>query len=527
LWIRGMPFSISAGVGFIALFGVAVLNGIVLVSYYNEMKIQGIENIKYIVIKGACTRLRPVMMTATTDILGFLPMAVSVSAGAEVQRPLATVVIGGIITSTMLTLIILPILYLLINQKGKSGSLFRKIKKPVLVMISFLFLFPALSRSQVTSFKKLTVDEAVSLALANNAVTRNATLEIERAKAMKNGAFQFQPTEFVYQYGQINSPVNDRYIEINQNFGSLLYHINQLRTVNKMQELSQIENEITKKELTAQVKSAYYFWIYLHNRLKILNEQKILYSDLIRISELHYNLGATNLLEKTMAAARQAQVEIEYNMLQDDLIIAQNKLKQLIVTEEEIIPSNLKLELYMISKPSPDSEYKGELLLSSFEKNIEVKQAQYGLEKSGFFPEISAGYFYQDIEAFKGLYGWQIGLAFPLWFLPRNSEIKQAKINRDIALNTFEHQKFIIEKDIENLLFDLNKYFKQIEFFKRYALVQADELIKAARIQFDKEEIEYPEFIQGISTGLNLKMEYLETINNYNQTAIQLEIYAN
>ncbi|MBN2213399.1 MAG: CusA/CzcA family heavy metal efflux RND transporter [Bacteroidales bacterium] len=527
LWIRGLPFSISAGVGFIALFGVAVLNGIVLISNYNEMKAQGIENIKYIVIKGACTRLRPVMMTATTDILGFLPMAVAVSAGAEVQRPLATVVIGGIITSTMLTLIILPILYLLINQERKSGPVFRKFKKPALIMISFIILFPALVRSQETSFKKLTADEAVRLALANNAVTRNAVLEVEKAKALKNGAFQFQPTEFVYQYGQINSPVNDRYIEINQDFGSLLQHINRHRAYNKLWELSRIENEIINKELTAQVKSAYYFWIYLHNRLEILNEQKNLYSDLIRISELHYKLGATNLLEKTMAAARQAQVEIEYNMLQDDLIIAQNKLKQLIVTDEEIIPASPELVLYMVSKPSPDSDYKGKLLLSLLEKNSEVKQAQLGTERSAFFPEISAGYFYQDIGAFKGLYGWQIGLAFPLWFPPVNSNIKKAKAERDIELNTLEQHKFSIEKDIENLLFDLNKYFKQIEFFKKYALVQADELIKTASIQFNKEEIEYTEFIHGISTGLNLKMEYLETINNYNQTAIQLEIYAN
>ncbi len=527
LWIRGLPFSISAGVGFIALFGVAVLNGIVLISNYNEMRTQGIENIKYIVIKGACTRLRPVMMTATTDILGFLPMAVSVSAGAEVQRPLATVVIGGIITSTMLTLIILPILYLLINQKKKSGSLFKKIKKPALALIPFMLLLPALAHSQEKSFKKLTVDEAVKLALTNNAVTKNAELEIEKAKAIKTGAFRFQPSEFVYQYGQINSPVNDRYIEINQNFGSLLQHINRYRTANKTWELSQIENEIINKELSAQVKSAYYFWIYLHNRLEILNEQKELYSDLNRISELHYKLGATNLLEKTMAAARQAQVDIEYNMLLDDLIIAQNKLKQLIVTDEEIIPASPELELYMISKPSPDSDYKGRLLLSSLEKNSEVKQAQLGTERSAFFPEISAGYFYQDIGAYKGLNGWQLGVAFPLWFLPANSEIKKAKAERDIALNTLEHQKFVVKKDIENLLFDLNKYFKQIEFYKKYALVQADELIKTASIQYDKEEIEYTEFINGISTGLNLKMEYLETINNYNQTAIQLEIYAN
>jgi cobalt-zinc-cadmium resistance protein CzcA len=527
LWIRGLPFSISAGVGFIALFGVAVLNGIVLISNYNEMRLEGIENIKYIVIKGACTRLRPVMMTATTDILGFLPMAVSVSAGAEVQKPLATVVIGGIITSTMLTLLILPILYLMINQNNKSGFRFRKMKKPVLVLIPFLFLFPSLIRSQETSFRKLSVDEAVELALQNNAAVRNAGLEIEKSKALKNEALQIRPTEFVYQYGQINSPVNDRYIEINQHFGSLLHHVSQFRTANKICELSIIENEIISKEITAKVKSAYYFWIYLHNRLEILNDQKNLYSDLTRIAELHYKLGATNLLEKTMAAARQAQVEIEYNTLQDDLIVAQNKLKQLIIIEEEIIPSDFELQLYMISKPSPESDYKGNLLISPFIKNFEISQAKLGMEKSLFFPEIFAGYFYQDIGAFKGLNGWKIGLAFPFWYLPGNAAIKKAKIERDIALNTLENQKFIIDKEIENLLFNLNKYFKQIEFFKRHALVQADELISTAGIQFEKEEIDYFEYIQGISTGLNLKMDYLETINNYNQTAIQLEIYAN
>jgi cobalt-zinc-cadmium resistance protein CzcA len=90
-----------------------------------------------------------------------------------------------------------------------------------------------------------------------------------------------------------------------------------------------------------------------------------------------------------------------------------------------------------------------------------------------------------------------------------------------------EQQKFIIDKEIENLLFDLNKYFKQIEYFKKHALVQAYELIKTAGTQFEKEEIDYFEYIQGISTGLNLKKDYLETINQYNQTAIQLEIYAN
>ena len=111
LWWRDMPFSISAGVGFIALFGVAVLNGIVLIAYFNQLKKEGIVNIQERIIRGTQVRLRPVIMTAAVASLGFLPMALSHSGGAEVQRPLATVVIGGLITATILTLVVLPILY--------------------------------------------------------------------------------------------------------------------------------------------------------------------------------------------------------------------------------------------------------------------------------------------------------------------------------------------------------------------------------------------------------------------------------
>ncbi|ACB77714.1 efflux RND transporter permease subunit [Opitutus terrae] len=110
LWLRGLPFSISAGIGFIALSGVAVLNGVMMVSYFNELREQG-RNVRDAVLEGALTRLRPVLMTALVASLGFLPMAIATGPGAEVQRPLATVVIGGIISATFLTLLLLPALY--------------------------------------------------------------------------------------------------------------------------------------------------------------------------------------------------------------------------------------------------------------------------------------------------------------------------------------------------------------------------------------------------------------------------------
>jgi cobalt-zinc-cadmium resistance protein CzcA len=121
LWIRDMPFSISAGVGFIALFGVAVLNGIVLIAEFNRLKKAGDLTLREIVLKGTEVRLRPVLMTALVASLGFLPMALSNGSGAEVQRPLATVVIGGLITATLLTLVVLPILYTYFEKEKKSN----------------------------------------------------------------------------------------------------------------------------------------------------------------------------------------------------------------------------------------------------------------------------------------------------------------------------------------------------------------------------------------------------------------------
>jgi len=120
LMLRGMPFSISAGVGFVVLFGVAVLNGLVLISRLNDLKTEGLTDIKERISTATLERLRPILLTATAAIMGFMPMAISASAGAEVQRPLATVVIGGLITATLLTLVVVPVLYYFLESRQES-----------------------------------------------------------------------------------------------------------------------------------------------------------------------------------------------------------------------------------------------------------------------------------------------------------------------------------------------------------------------------------------------------------------------
>jgi cobalt-zinc-cadmium resistance protein CzcA len=121
LWLRSMPFSISAGVGFIALFGIAVMNGVVLVEHIRHLRHAG-DIQRNAVMRGAMDRLRPVLMTASCGALGFIPMALSTSAGAEVQQPLATVVIGGLMTSTALKLLVLPTIYRWFEPNDTSAA---------------------------------------------------------------------------------------------------------------------------------------------------------------------------------------------------------------------------------------------------------------------------------------------------------------------------------------------------------------------------------------------------------------------
>ena len=120
LWLRDIPFSISAGVGFIALSGVAVLNGVVMITFIRRLRELG-QGLDVAIADGALGRLRPVLMTALVASLGFVPMALNVGTGAEVQRPLATVVIGGILSSTLLTLLVLPALYRLLHRDGEAS----------------------------------------------------------------------------------------------------------------------------------------------------------------------------------------------------------------------------------------------------------------------------------------------------------------------------------------------------------------------------------------------------------------------
>jgi cobalt-zinc-cadmium resistance protein CzcA len=206
LWIRGMPFSISAGIGFIALFGVAVLNGIVLIEHLKEVKKQGITDMRERVLKGTRERLRPVLLTAGAAALGFLPMAISHSSGAEVQRPLATVVIGGLVTSTLLTMLALPLLYAVVDDiKGirlwPPGFTKHKITPLIL-----LLLIPSLVLSQVKDSDAVEpalfgLPEVMDIAYENNIAANGYPLGVFGGRQR----FDFPTVYFAQKRAKVNA----------------------------------------------------------------------------------------------------------------------------------------------------------------------------------------------------------------------------------------------------------------------------------------------------------------------------------
>ena len=252
LWLRGLPFSISAGVGFIALFGVAVLNGILMINHFNNLR----KQTKYqmttnrILAKGCPHLLRPVFLTGLVASLGFVPMAIAKSAGAEVQRPLATVVIGGLIVSTILTLIIIPVFYRLVNSSA-AWKRQRWLKRLLPFLLFLGILFPTHAQQTVS------LEEAVTIALENHPRLKTATASIERSRASRGESWEVSPTTFNYSWGQINGETrNDNQMEITQSLGSLLTPFYKNALVNRQVATGEYYRDLVKKEITAEVKRA-------------------------------------------------------------------------------------------------------------------------------------------------------------------------------------------------------------------------------------------------------------------------------
>ena len=529
LWIRGMPFSISAGVGFIALFGVAVLNGIVLIAEFNSLKKEGMTDLKDIILKGTNTRLRPVILTALVASLGFLPMALSHGSGAEVQKPLATVVIGGLVTATLLTLLVLPVLYLIFEKIGKH-----KITIPNAGIILLIMLFPALSRSQTSS--GLTAQQVVDEALKNNKGIIAATYEVDYSRTLKRTSSDIGKTNISLMRGQYNSVNTDNNISINQSIPFPTVFSNQAKLNAALVKGSELKLQVTQNELISQVKTAYYNLQYLQAEQKLLVTQDSIYNAFFKAAELRLKTGESTLLEKTTAETKLMEVRNLMDQNTSDLRIYHAHLRALTNPKGEIQISNTGLAKIDLNLPSDSLAFIQNPELSYLKQQIEITSKQKKVEAAKALPDFNIGYFNQSLIGYqnvngtdqyfdgsKRFTGFQVGISIPLWFLPQAARVKAAGINQQVVQSNYEQYQANVQGQYNGAVQDFLKNKNTIAYYEQNALPNADLLIKQADKGFRSGEIGYVEYLQGLKNALSIKANYLRALNQYNQSVIALE----
>ncbi len=521
LWIRDMPFSISAGVGFIALFGIAVLNGIVLIEHFKELKHHGMKDMDELILKGTTDRLRPVLLTAAAAALGFLPMAISSSAGAEVQRPLATVVIGGLFTATILTMIVLPILF-----KVFDGKEFRKPKFKMHTKSTYLLLFLLSSSFLLAQNQPTEREKIVSLAIENNKEIKATLLQLEKAKEVIKTAYSFDKTNLYYSYDQNNLALNNeplRVFGIQQRFDFPTVYEAKKKVLESELDKEKARFELQKNKLTLAISKVYEHIVYLQNQENSYSYLDSLYQNFSKASNRRFELGETNYLEKITAQAKAGQIQTKKAQIEKDKLAQYEVLNSLVQSEEKTIVLNTKMSPIAISLNSSVKELHSAYL----ERITTTYNKQLSLQKKQWLPDINVDYFQgRNNGLSQSLYGIQVGLAIPILFSGTISKIRVAQLD----LKSWEQQKQNEEQKMVHYLSqkekELAKYHEAILYYNQFGKKLSDEIIKVAHLSYKNGEIDFFQYIQSLENATAIQIDYLDTVFHYNTTQLEL-IYPN
>lgn len=517
LVLRGMPFSISAGVGFIALFGVAVLNGIVLISEFNRLKAQGIHNIPRVVLMGTRTRLRPVLMTASVASLGFLPMALSQGSGAEVQRPLATVVIGGLLIATFLTLFVLPILYILFEKTQMKS----KISTPLKSLSIFLFILigNSLSAQQI-----MTYDELISVGKNQNLHLKQARFETAYHEKNSRANLGLAPTDFSVEFGKINGDLSDEKISISQKIPFPTYFQKQ-RNVNQQRiKTAKIQEKLSEQIFEKNIAEEYVAWQYWQLKRAILTKNLKIYEDFLAKASLRFEKGESNRAEVSMAKIRFQNLKNEALFIETQLQSIRLNLQNLLQIETSIEPKTEQdffLPKKQIGTTSAQIEVEKEKLLTT--------HMQVEVEKTKRLPEFSVGYFNQSFKEMndKRYQGMMVGLAVPIF----SGNIRSNIASAEVLVQMQENQLQIEQKNWLNQVQQISNEIDALdEVLGSYQLVQWPEtqlLQQTISQQLLSGEINYLDWVVQNDQVVQIQNQFADQLLQRNQSVITFNFLAN
>lgn len=533
LWIRGMPFSISAGVGFIALFGVAVLNGIVLITEFNRLRREDYGDMRAIIFEGTRMRLRPVLMTAAVASLGFLPMALSNGAGAEVQRPLATVVIGGLVTATALTLLLLPVLY------GWFNKIHIKKRKAVMPLAIVLICTAIATNGHAqTKTEQLSLDQLIEKARQQNLSIRAGSKQVEYWERIKKASVDLPKTAFIAEYGNINSDRNDTRLQVTQGFNLPVVYKRQSAWYNANLSAEKANVAVTTKELTRDIMSSFAELVDLYERKKILQHLDTLFTAFASRAALRLEAGEAVQLEKVSAESQVQQNRMQLMQLENDIEIQQKILQFLLNEEINVMPVYKDPALALNGSVDTALLAQHPLFILAREQ-AELARASTQLERNRLAPDLSLGYANQSIigwmgtngntqEYFKGSDRFHIvqgGISIPIFARAAKARIQAAKKNEESMQIKSEMMAMQLKTELQQWTSEYKKWLKVLDYYKVQGRQHADLIISQSNLSLEKGAIDFLQWSMLINQALGIQLNSLEAIRNYNYALVQLQYY--
>lgn len=523
LYIRDMPFSISAGVGFIVLFGVAVLNGLVLINGFNELKAEGKLHIDEIIKKGSIRRLRPIFLTASTDILGFLPMAISASAGAEVQRPLATVVIGGMLTSTLLTLVVLPVLYKMVESRKRPPNKI-KLNTAVIASIMLICVFSILGTGQAQD-NTFTLNQAVDRAMENYPSIKAAQLEIDKQQALKSTSWDLGNTLVYTGKEEVGNGLPGIHNKIG--FGQTNIDIFSIpaknKLANKRKQLAISNKSLTEKVLERNVSIAWARALFAKRQWALFKDLDSLYSNFQKAAELRYNTKQTSKIEYLSASSKYKELLVNIKTAESDYRAALQILNQYLLFPDSFdIAENG--ETFDISPLLMNSDsLVGSPILSFYETQAIISEAEWKNQKAKFLPKLDLGYTVQSVDGQSGFNSWMAGISFPLVFFSQSGSTKAARLDYEIAGQNYNLKQLEIDAVFNEQLSRFIALQEVLNYYREEALPLAEEQIQAANLAYKLGSIDYIQFIQNMESAINTKKDFLNQQAEYVELSSQLK----
>ncbi|WP_139958118.1 CusA/CzcA family heavy metal efflux RND transporter [Flavicella sediminum] len=525
LWLRDMPFSISAGVGFIVLFGVAVLNGLVMVSGLNELKEEGVTNLKDRIIEGTKRRIRPIMLTAFTDVLGFLPMAISASAGAEVQRPLATVVIGGLLTSTLLTLFIIPILYHWVETKSIKLPWNKKVA-PATAMVVFLFFGTANAQQNKEKLPTINLSEAVKLSKENYPLLRQGQLEIDKQVALKSTVYDLGTTQ-LFTGGEEVQNGNGVYTTIGLGQSNIdLFGISSKRKWQEQRiKFAEKAFEISELDLALSVKKAWANAYHKNSRYRLYQELDTVYTNFNKAVILNYELEAISKLEYLAAKNQALQIKNKMQRAKTDCILALQELNLWFVSDEFYsVPNTIELSSVLTAENLVLEEHP---LFSLEQLRIKEAAASYKAAKASRLPKLNLQGGLQKVNGSSGFYTYQAGVTIPFLSGKNRALVKTAKIDKEIAESNRRFKKQELQSKFLKAQEKYEQGKKSWQFYEKEVLPLSKEQKEGALFAYKAGEIDYTTFTQLIKEAIQSELEAQEVFMNYLNSTFELQYFKN